>query len=70
MCVGLAKNSGAFVFGCHFLCSFFWASKRKKAQRNNVYAFLLDPEQKLVVNLVLHQKQASAIILYQETPVV
>jgi hypothetical protein len=29
MCVGLAKNSGAFVFGCPFLC-FFLLGKQKK----------------------------------------
>jgi hypothetical protein len=53
MCVGLAKNSGAFVFGCPFprpyrtvrsggFVSFFWANKRKKAnlkieRRNLLY---------------------------------
>jgi hypothetical protein len=45
MCVGHAKNSGAFVFGCTFLC-FFLLGKQKKESSEMTYALCFDTKEK------------------------
>jgi hypothetical protein len=50
-----AKNSGAFVFGCPFFVSFFWASKRKKEETSALYRNIF----KLLYFLCLEAKKVT-----------